>query len=142
MRKLESPEGVPVLHVVFDGEINDDLQDRRTSWLEVKNAMDVDGCENSLKHPASNGVWFVYGSLKPSELGFRQIEHLIDDHEPARVDGYRIWIRDGLPEYWRVKSIIGWMGTFYTRRKGKNQSYSLLSKNLKGKCITNLATLR
>lgn len=59
--------------------------------------MDADGCENSLKQPASNGVWFVYGSLKPGELGFRQIEHLIDDHEPARVDGYRIWIRDGLP---------------------------------------------
>jgi len=59
--------------------------------------MDADGCENSLKQLASNGVWFVYGSLKPGELGFRQIEHLIDDHEPARVDGYRIWIRDGLP---------------------------------------------
>ena len=59
--------------------------------------MEVDGCENSLKQPSSNGVWFVYGSLKPSELGFRQIKHLIDDHEPARLDGYRIWIRDGLP---------------------------------------------
>jgi len=59
--------------------------------------MDADGCENSLKQPSSNGVWFVYGSLKPNELGFRQIEHLIDDHEPARLDGYRIWIRDGLP---------------------------------------------
>ena len=43
MRKLESPEGVPVLHVVFDGEINDDFQDRRTSWLEVKNAWTLMG---------------------------------------------------------------------------------------------------
>ena len=59
--------------------------------------MDNAGCENSLKQPAGNGVWFVYGSLKPRELGFRQIEHLVDHNEPARVDGYRIWIRDGLP---------------------------------------------
>ena len=36
MRKLASPEGVPVLPVVLDGEISDDFQDRRTSWLEVK----------------------------------------------------------------------------------------------------------
>jgi hypothetical protein len=36
MRKLDSPEGVPVLPVVLDGEINDDFKDRRTSWLEVK----------------------------------------------------------------------------------------------------------
>jgi len=43
MRKLESPEGVPVLHVVFDGEINDDFQDRRTSWLGVKNAWTLMG---------------------------------------------------------------------------------------------------
>lgn len=59
--------------------------------------MDGDGCENSLKQAANNGVWFVFGSLKPSELGFRQIEHLVDHDEPAQVDGYRIWIRDGLP---------------------------------------------
>jgi len=36
MRKLGSPEGVTVLHVVIDNEIVDDSQDRRTSWLEVK----------------------------------------------------------------------------------------------------------
>ena len=36
MRKLDSPEDVPALPVVFDGEINDDFQDRRISWLEVK----------------------------------------------------------------------------------------------------------
>jgi len=59
--------------------------------------MGADGCTNSLKQTDSNGVWFVYGSLKPGELGFRQIEDLIDHHEPAQVNGHRIWIRDGLP---------------------------------------------
>ena len=59
--------------------------------------MDNDGSTDSLNRPANNGVWFVYGSLKPSELGFRQIRHLIDGHEPAKVTGYQIVIRDGLP---------------------------------------------
>ena len=36
MQKLGSPEGVPVLHVVFDNEVADDAQDRRTSWSEVR----------------------------------------------------------------------------------------------------------
>ena len=45
MRKLESPEGVPVLPVVFDGEINDDFQDRRTSWLEVKKTWTMMGVQ-------------------------------------------------------------------------------------------------
>jgi len=59
--------------------------------------MDANGPEDPLKHSKSAGVWFVYGSLKPSELGFRQIEHLIDHHESAQLKGYRLLVRDGLP---------------------------------------------
>ncbi len=59
--------------------------------------MDANGCKNPLKQPGSEGVWFVYGSLKPAELGFRQIERFIESHEPAQVSGCRIMIRDGLP---------------------------------------------
>ena len=59
--------------------------------------MDNDGSTNSLKQPSSNGVWFVYGSLKPSELGYRQIEGFIETYENAKLDGYGLLIRDGLP---------------------------------------------
>ncbi len=59
--------------------------------------MDTNGPEDSLNHSNSAGVWFVYGSLKPAELGFRQIKDLIDHHEPAQLSGYRLLIRDGLP---------------------------------------------
>ena len=59
--------------------------------------MDNDGCENSLKQPASHGVWFVYGSLKPGELGYRQIKEFIETYEKAKLKGYGLLIRDGLP---------------------------------------------
>lgn len=59
--------------------------------------MDANGPEYSLNQSNSPRVWFVYGSLKPAELGFRQIEHLIDHHGPAQLKGYRLFIRDGLP---------------------------------------------
>ncbi len=66
--------------------------------------MDTNGPEDSLNHSNSAGVWFVYGSLKPAELGFRQIEHLIDHHEPAQLKGYRLLVRDGLPAIGNDKS--------------------------------------
>jgi len=59
--------------------------------------MGADGCTNSLKQTDSNGVWFVYGSLKPNELGFRQIERFIEVYENAKLNGYGLLIRDGLP---------------------------------------------
>jgi len=81
--------------------------------------MGNDGCKNSLKQPSGNGVWFVYGSLKPGELGYRQIEHLIDDHEPARVSGYRIWIRDGLPGLKEGQNHDGVDGHLLYSKEGK-----------------------
>lgn len=59
--------------------------------------MDANGPEDSVNLFNIAGVWFVYGSLKPTELGFRQIEHLIDHHEPVQLNGYRLFVRDGLP---------------------------------------------
>lgn len=59
--------------------------------------MDANGPEDFVNNSNNAGVWFVYGSLKPAELGFRRIKSLIDHHEPAQLKGYRLLIRDGLP---------------------------------------------
>ena len=42
-------------------------------------------------------LWFVYGSLKPGELGYRRIESCIADSFPGQLDGWRLALRDGLP---------------------------------------------
>lgn len=41
--------------------------------------------------------WFVYGSLKPGELGYRRIQHLVAQHEPATLIDHMLAVRDGLP---------------------------------------------
>ena len=45
----------------------------------------------------SNQAWFVYGSLKPGELGFRRVETYVDRSHPALLKGYSLALRDGLP---------------------------------------------
>ena len=42
-------------------------------------------------------LWFVYGSLKPGELGYRRIESRIAETFPRQLDGWRLALRDGLP---------------------------------------------
>jgi len=39
---------------------------------------------------------FVYGNLKPDELGYDLIPKQVSDPQPAEVPG-RIWVRDGVP---------------------------------------------
>ena len=41
--------------------------------------------------------WFVYGSLKPGELGYRRIETLVAESFPAQLDDWQLGLRDGLP---------------------------------------------
>jgi hypothetical protein len=57
-----------------------------------------------LKHPAR---LFVYGSLKPGELGFEQIEGLISNHSAAELPDFALYVRDGLPVI--RKSVAGEM---------------------------------
>lgn len=40
---------------------------------------------------------FVYGSLKPGELGFEQIQDFVGNHREAEISGYSLYVRDGLP---------------------------------------------
>jgi gamma-glutamylcyclotransferase (GGCT)/AIG2-like uncharacterized protein YtfP len=40
---------------------------------------------------------FVYGSLKPGELGFEQIEKLVSIHGAAELHDFALYVRDGLP---------------------------------------------
>lgn len=40
---------------------------------------------------------FVYGSLKPGELGFEQVEHLISEQSVAELNNFALYTRDGLP---------------------------------------------
>jgi len=40
---------------------------------------------------------FVYGSLKPGELGFEQIELLVKNATDAELHNYGLYVRDGLP---------------------------------------------
>lgn len=41
--------------------------------------------------------WFVYGSLKPKQLGFRRIAQFISHSEPVELSGHELVLRDGLP---------------------------------------------
>lgn len=41
--------------------------------------------------------FFVYGSLQPTQPGFRQLARLVEHHEPVAVVDHAIFIRDGLP---------------------------------------------
>lgn len=54
---------------------------------------------------------FTYGTLKPDQLAYRRIAHLIDRSEPATLPGYALCVRDGLPglkvESWgRVRGFL------------------------------------
>lgn len=40
---------------------------------------------------------FVYGSLRSGQLAHHQIADLVEQPEPARIHGYGLWVRDGLP---------------------------------------------
>ena len=40
---------------------------------------------------------FVYGSLKPGELGYEQIARFVYEFQIAELDGYSLYVRDGLP---------------------------------------------
>jgi len=40
---------------------------------------------------------FVYGSLKPGELGFEQIENFVSNHSAAELHDFALYVRDGLP---------------------------------------------
>jgi hypothetical protein len=40
---------------------------------------------------------FVYGSLKPGELGFEQIENFVSNHSSAQLRDFALYVRDGLP---------------------------------------------
>jgi len=40
---------------------------------------------------------FVYGSLKPGELGFEQIESFVSKHSAAELPNFALYVRDGLP---------------------------------------------
>ena len=47
--------------------------------------------------PAHPSSLFVYGSLKPGELGFEQIENLVSTRSTAKLPGFALYVRDGLP---------------------------------------------
>ena len=40
---------------------------------------------------------FVYGSLKPGELGFEQIEAMVSNYSAAELHEFALYVRDGLP---------------------------------------------
>ena len=40
---------------------------------------------------------FVYGSLKPGELGFEQIEAMVSNYSAAELHDFALYVRDGLP---------------------------------------------
>jgi gamma-glutamylcyclotransferase (GGCT)/AIG2-like uncharacterized protein YtfP len=40
---------------------------------------------------------FVYGSLKPGELGYEQIAKFVSESRIAELSGYSLYVRDGLP---------------------------------------------
>lgn len=47
--------------------------------------------------PEQPSTLFVYGSLKPGELGFEQIEAMVSKYTSAKLQDFALYIRDGLP---------------------------------------------
>lgn len=47
--------------------------------------------------PESGLPFFVYGTLKHDQLGYRQIAEVVSRHEPADLPGFDLYVRDGLP---------------------------------------------
>ena len=47
--------------------------------------------------PEQPSTLFVYGSLKPGELGFEQIEAMVSNHRAAKLHDFALYVRDGLP---------------------------------------------
>jgi len=57
--------------------------------------------------------YFVYGTLKPSEIAHYQIKDLIDAIKPARLTNYALYLRDGIPvifktQNWNVDGFLFW----------------------------------
>lgn len=52
---------------------------------------------NNSNETTSMKSLFVYGTLKPGELAFNQIKHLIDSYTKASLVNSEIFLRDGLP---------------------------------------------
>ena len=58
----------------------------------------------------SSSKLFVYGSLKPGELAYEQIENHVATAQTAEVRGYSLYVRDGLPlinQSSATESVIG-----------------------------------
>jgi hypothetical protein len=47
--------------------------------------------------PEQPSTLFVYGSLKPGELGFEQIEAMVSNYRAAKLHDFALYVRDGLP---------------------------------------------
>ena len=47
--------------------------------------------------PEQPSTLFVYGSLKPGELGFEQIETMVSHYSVAELHDFALYVRDGLP---------------------------------------------
>ena len=47
--------------------------------------------------PEQPSTLFVYGSLKPGELGFEQIEAMVSNYSAAELHDFALYVRDGLP---------------------------------------------
>jgi gamma-glutamylcyclotransferase (GGCT)/AIG2-like uncharacterized protein YtfP len=53
-------------------------------------------CEQRVRKVVDSLNLFVYGSLKPGELGYGQIEEYIESYSEAELRGYQLYLRDGL----------------------------------------------
>ena len=49
------------------------------------------------RHVTEELPLFVYGTLKPGQLAYRQVEALVESTLPAKLHGYELLVRDGLP---------------------------------------------
>jgi|GEM_PF-1511199 len=49
------------------------------------------------RHVTEELPFFVYGTLKPGQLAYRQVEALVESTVEAELHGYELLVRDGLP---------------------------------------------
>lgn len=81
--------------------------------------------------------YFVYGTLKPSEIAYYQIGKFIERFMPATLDNYALFVRDGVPvifgqKDWKVDGYLVWP------ENTKYKEFELKVRNYEGERLYSL----
>ena len=76
---------------------------------------------------------FVYGSLKPDELGFEQIQEFVSNYSDASLRDHGLYIRDGLPVIKKNMPGESVEGVLLTIKRGMEEQFWAVVNEYEGK---------